>query len=119
MIGYLRMNNIVNTTSYHFRILKDLQSSASRIGLKLVMSKRHGQELALIPDGDSLPIYSRDAEIAVGTAEYLSAIINGWERATIYYHNLGIINDTKIKNAVDRYNEKRTMDKLKTGVDIR
>ena len=71
----------MSISAYEWRLMKSLDESASRIGMKVLPSKRGGDFLCLSPNDNLLPSYSRDAELAVGTAEHLSSVIQGWEIA--------------------------------------
>ena len=51
--------------------------------------------LALYPDGDRLPIYTRDAELFIGTFHDAENWLAGWERALSYDDMLRLTNDKK------------------------
>jgi hypothetical protein len=107
------------TTYEHYHAIKRLEEDAARIGLKVSPSQFGQYLLCLKPDGDLLPMYARDAEIATGTAESLTAVLRGWEIATNYYTMLKATSGKKIKECEDRYRQDRLARMLKDGTDIR
>jgi hypothetical protein len=44
-----------------------------------------GDIVALFPKHDALPIYSRDAELFVGTLEEMEVWLRGWQRSQEYH----------------------------------
>jgi len=66
--------------------VRKLEERADKLGLKFTAYKhddRYGENVALIPkDSDALPIYSRDAEMFVGTLEGAAYWMQGvwWAR---------------------------------------
>ena len=66
--------------------VRKLEERADKLGLKFTAYKhddRYGANVALIPkDSDALPIYSRDAELFVGTLEGAAYWMQGvmWAR---------------------------------------
>jgi hypothetical protein len=66
------------------RKIRDLEERCDRLGFIMCSSRHafHGDVVALIPKDGSLPIYSRDAELFVGTLDQLEVWIRGivWAR---------------------------------------
>lgn len=106
------------TTAYHLHTINRLAESAKKVGLKLVKSKMRYPNLALVPLDEELPIYTRDAELFTGSAEYLEAVIDGWNFAFGYYSSLGLLSDKKVETKEEQWKQKRTLTKLSTGIDI-
>lgn len=68
------------------RKVHELEERCERLGFMMTDSRHgYGDELGIQPkDDDSLPIYSRDAELFVGTLEQLEVWIRGIEWARNY-----------------------------------
>lgn len=47
-----------------------------------------GDMVALFPKEDTLPVYSRDAELFIGTLEQMEHWLNGWEKLETYHRML-------------------------------
>lgn len=76
------------------------EERAKKFGFRLANPK-HGWQgsgtdyVALYPDGEKLPIYSRDAELFIGTFHDAENWLAGWERALAYDDMLRLTNDKK------------------------
>lgn len=70
------------------RKIRDLEERCDRLGFMMCPSRHafHGDVVALIPKDGSLPIYSRDAELFVGTLDQLEVWIRGITWARDYDH---------------------------------
>lgn len=73
--------------------IRKLEERVDKLGFRLAHSKygydkQFGDVVALIPKDDCLPIYSRDAEMFVGTLEHLEQWLNGWEKMQQYHRML-------------------------------
>lgn len=70
--------------------IRMLEEDCDRLGLKMANPRTHymkdyGDVVALVPkDQDSLPIFSRDAEVFIGTIEDLEKWVRGVEWARKY-----------------------------------
>jgi hypothetical protein len=69
------------------RKIRDIELELDRLGLQLAESKYwHSTDdvdiVAVVPKGDGVPVYSRDAEVFVGTLEAVEHWIAGvlWDR---------------------------------------
>ena len=93
-------------------ILNRLTQGAMLLGLKLVPSKYGEDKLALIVD-TGLPTFSRNMELASGTAEYLSGVMRGWDISARYLISLGLVNSDKIANAEEKVIQQQVIDVLK------
>jgi hypothetical protein len=83
------------------RLVKTIEEEIDQLGLKFAKTK-HGdwgqteRSLSLVPkDTDSLPIYSRDAELYVGSLEALETWLMGVRWAREYDRMLKLSNDEK------------------------
>lgn len=78
-----------------------VRDHAARLGFRLCAPAHHFVEhdrVALRPiDSDTLPVYSRDAELFTGTLEQLEQFLNGIEWARNYDRILRVSDDTKRK----------------------
>lgn len=74
--------------------IRRLEEEVDRLGMRMGNSKHgnYGQEfgdvVALFPREDALPIYSRDAELFVGTLEEMEVWLRGWQQAQLYHSML-------------------------------
>lgn len=70
------------------RKIKYLEEECDKLGFKITPAKDYvniyGDVVALKPKGDCLPIYSRDAELFVGSIEDLERWIQGFHFARKY-----------------------------------
>lgn len=70
--------------------LRRLEERVDRLGMRMGNPKHgnyrqeFGDLVSLFPKDDNLPIYSRDAEIFVGTLESMVDWLNGFEKAREY-----------------------------------
>ncbi len=70
--------------------IRRLEEECDRLGFEMVNSRSHlmrdfGDVVALVPkDQESLPIYSRDAEVFIGTIDDLEQWLRGVEWARKY-----------------------------------
>ena len=78
----------INMTDY--RLIKDLEAQAARLGFSIGPDRYSGERMALYPnDAGELPCYSRDATLWSGTAENLLIFLRGWEARITYDRMLG------------------------------
>jgi hypothetical protein len=83
--------------------IERLRKECDKLGFRLGYSKSgyynkmHGDVVSLFPkDNEALPVYSRDAELFVGTTEDLSLWLRGIEWARNYDRMvMGKLNDKK------------------------
>ena len=74
--------------------VRDLEAAADRLGFRIGLPKHgnyrqeFGDIAVLYPKDDSLPIYSRDAELFAGTLEEIEVWLTGWEKSHVYYRML-------------------------------
>lgn len=100
--------------------LHRLEERVDRLGMRMGLP-RHGnyqQEfgdlVALMPKDDSLPIYSRDAELFIGTLEQMEHWLNGWEKMRQYHRMLmGNKFDAKIERLEQDYKNEVLMKQIK------
>ena len=102
------------------RKIKYLEEECDKLGFMLCHAKHYmndfGDVLALKPKADCLPIYSRDAELFVGTIEELERWIQGLQFARKYD---SMLFGNKYDNQRDRkeqdYRNKLLLNMIKTG----
>lgn len=95
--------------------IRRIERECAEMGFRLGNSKygvyrdRYGIEhdvVAVFPEENSLPIYSRDAELFAGTFDELGRWLQGVKWAKSYYGMLGLVNDKKVaKKEQDYRNE--------------
>jgi hypothetical protein len=101
--------------------IKRIEQAVDEIGFKFSKSKHsdwtedHGA-LSLVPkDPDALPIYSRDAELFVGSLERLEDWLAGVRWAREYDMMLKLGDDEKRAKAEQRERNRQLMRTLKEG----
>jgi len=101
--------------------IKRIEEEIDRLGFKFSKSKHgdwtddHGA-LSLVPkDHDALPIYSRDAELFVGSLERLEDWINGVRWAREYDMMLKLSDDDKRVKAEQKEKNRILMRMIKEG----
>ena len=104
--------------------IKRIEEEIEKLGFKFAKSKHtdwsedHGA-LSLLPkDPDALPMYSRDAELFVGSLERLEDWINGVRWAREYDRMLKISTDKAREGAEQKERNRQLMRTLKEGKRI-
>jgi ABC-type lipopolysaccharide export system ATPase subunit len=106
------------------RRIKRMEEAVDKIGLKFNKPK-HGdweqieRSISLVPkDADSLPMYSRDAELYLGSLEQLETWLHGVEWARNYDMMCKISDDDKRAKAEQKERNRQLMRTLKEGKRI-
>lgn len=102
------------------RKIKYLEEECDKLGFMLCHARHYmndfGDVVALKPKADCLPVYSRDAELFVGTIEELERWIQGFHFARKYD---SMLFGNKYDNQRDRkekdYRNKLLLNMIKTG----
>ena len=101
--------------------IRSIEEQISRLGFKFSKSK-HGDfsnlegALSLVPrDADALPIYTRDAELFVGSIERLEDWLAGVRWARDYDRMCKISDDEKRSKAEQKERNRQLMRTLKEG----
>ena len=101
--------------------LRRIEEEIEKIGFKFAKCKHgdftdlHGA-LSLVPkDADALPIYSRDAELFVGSIERLEDWLSGVKWARDYDRMCKISDDEKRSKAEQKERNRQLMRTLKEG----
>ncbi len=74
--------------------IRRLEEEVDKLGLRMGNSKHgnyrqeFGDVIALFPKDDAFPIYSRDAELFVGTLEEMEVWLRGFQKASEYHRML-------------------------------
>lgn len=71
--------------------------------------------LAVYPDGDHMPHYSRDAELFIGTLDDIQSWIAGVQWVAAYNAMIGLDNGTKRKRLEESERERQLLEALRTG----
>lgn len=85
-----------------------IEAQAKSMGFRLANPKHgwghrdEGDAVALYPDGEALPTFTRDAEIFAGTFSQVETFLYGWARAQQYDMILRLSDDKKRKKYEDR-----------------
>ena len=100
--------------------LRRLEERIDRLGFRMGYPKHggysndFGDQVALFPKEDCLPIYSRDAELFVGTLEGARIWLTGFEKAREYDHMLmGKTIDARRERKEQDYRNEVLMRKIK------
>jgi hypothetical protein len=79
-------------------------------------SNEYGDQVALFPKDDCMPIYSRDAELYIGTLEGLRVWLDGWEKLQQYHRMLlGKNFEKQVLRKEQDYRNERLMTIVKEG----
>jgi hypothetical protein len=96
--------------------LRRLEERVDRLGMRMGHPKHgnyrqeFGDLVSLFPKDQELPIYSRDAEIFVGTLEGMEIWLNGFEKAREYDRMLlGKTHETKRERREQDYRNEQLM----------
>lgn len=107
-------------SGYHTILrIRRLEEEVDKLGFR-VGNPKHGnyrQEfgdvVSLSPKDDSYPIYSRDAELFVGTLEELEVWLRGFQKAYEYHRMLiGRNFEEKVKRKEQDYRNKQLLNKI-------
>jgi hypothetical protein len=100
--------------------IRRLEQEVDALGLRMGNSKHgnfrqeFGDVVALFPKDDALPIYSRDAEIFVGTIQDLTWWLRGFQKSREYDRLLlGKSVETKRERREQDYRNKQLMQEIK------
>lgn len=99
--------------------IKRFAEQCERMGFKAGASSRHynerfGDTVALLPsNGESFPIYSRDAELFVGTIEQALTWMHGIEWGQNYYKMIKATTDKQVARKEQDWRNQNLLDILK------
>jgi hypothetical protein len=101
--------------------IKRIEEQVDKLGLKFSKPK-HGdweqteRSLSLVPkDVDAVPIYSRDAELYIGSLEMLETWLHGVRWAREYDMMLRLSDDDKRNKAEQKQRNRNLMQSIKEG----
>ena len=97
-----------------------LEEECGKLGFKITSARDYvnqfGDVVALKPRDECLPVYSRDAELFVGTIEELERWIQGFHFARKYDSMLLGNKHDKLRDRKEQdYRNQRLLDLIKTG----
>lgn len=102
--------------------IRRLEEEVDKLGLRMGNSKHgnyrqeFGDIVALFPKDDAFPIYSRDAEIFVGTLEEMEVWLRGFQKAYEYHRMLiGRNFEERVKRKEQDYRNQQLIRKIKQG----
>jgi len=79
----------------------------------------YGDTVALFPKDDAFPIYSRDAEMFVGTLEEMEVWLRGFQKAQEYHRMLiGRNFEKKVERFEQDYRNRELMKKIKQAGEM-
>lgn len=92
--------------------LQRIEETATKLGFRLAHPKSQWGEsgsdlVAVYPADDKLPVYSRDAELYIGTFESLDTWLRGFQQARDYDMLLRMSDDKKRSKAEDAARERQ------------
>ena len=102
------------------RKIKYLEEECHKLGFQITYARHFNNEfgdvLALKPRDDCLPIYSRDAELFIGTLEDLERWIEGFQFARKYESMImGTRHDAKRDRREQDYRNEVLLKRIETG----
>ena len=88
------------TATYSYRTIKTLERMAEHLGFEvsdaMMGSYSTDENLSLVPKDELLPIYTRGAILARGSAEELICFLQGWMKMKEYVTFLKLVDDKKL-----------------------
>ncbi len=98
--------------------IRRIEEECAKMGFRIAHTKyqynsEYGESLSIMPTGDSLPIYSRDAELFSGTLEQLDIWLRGATWMHSYYMLLMLVDDKKVAIKEDGVRHEQLVRKLK------
>lgn len=84
-----------------YNMVKKFEQKCKDHGFEITRYKWGNQNdgtcyIQLVPTEDNYPVYSRDAQLASGSIEYLMAFMDGMEFMKNYYQMLKLVDDKKV-----------------------
>lgn len=96
--------------------LQRIEAQAKQLGFRLGNPK-HGytgrgdvEFVAVFPAENHLPIYTRDAELFIGSFRELEVWLNGWAKAQQYDYMLRLTDENKRKKFEDKERERQRLE---------
>lgn len=100
--------------------IRKLEEEVDKLGLRMGNSKHgnyrqeFGDVVALFPKDDAYPIYSRDAELFVGTIEEMEVWLRGFQKSNEYLRMLiGRNFEEKVKRKEQDYRNQQLLRRIK------
>jgi hypothetical protein len=122
--SYLYLHGVIMSGWNTIQRIKRIEEEIDKLGFKFSKSKHtdwsedHGA-LSLVPkDHEALPIYSRDAELFIGSIERLEDWLHGVRWAREYDMMLRLSDDTKREAAEQKEKNRQLMRTLKEGKQV-
>ena len=107
------------TATYSYRTIKTLERMAEHLGFEvsdaMMGSYSTDENLSLVPKDELLPIYTRGAILAKGSAEELISFLQGWMKMKEYVTFLKLVDDKKIDRKEKDYRNTRLARMIKDG----
>jgi hypothetical protein len=87
-----------------YTVLKQIEEKANDLGFNLAFpSYDYEDAVALVPLGEKLPVYSRDAEVFRGSFQELDAFLRGVTWTQTYYRLTRACDDKRLKEYEEKY----------------
>ena len=103
---------------------KELEETCENLGFRIGTGRETygvGDLIGLLPDGEKLPAYSRDAVIYRGDLEGCLQFLHGWQQSRYYLEIIGAIKKGVVENAEQKHLEdlesQRTIYAIRNGKD--
>lgn len=108
-------------SGYHTILrIRRLEEEVDKLGMRMGNTKHgnyrqeFGDVVALFPKDDALPIYSRDAELFVGTLEEMEVWLRGWQKSFEYCRMLiGRNFEERVKRKEQDYRNEQLIQQIK------
>ena len=93
-----------------------LENQLKNFGMKIGMPRyAKNDRISVFPLDDELPVYSRDAELFIGTLEDIECWFLGFQAARMYDSLLGVSDDKKRAKKEQSLKNKELLNMIKTG----
>jgi len=88
------------------QLLENVVSALTKLGYKIKPAKYGQASIGVYPLDDKNPLYSRDAQVYVGTIEQIACWMRGVQHQDGYLKMLKATSDKRIKELEEKYIEK-------------
>lgn len=95
-----------------YQTIRRLEELAAQLGFRLGYSAYDYDNCIGLYATEKLVIYADDAQLIYGTAEELLMYLTGWQQCKNYMNIIGLSNDKKIDQALQKYRDKIKSDKV-------
>jgi hypothetical protein len=101
--------------------VRKVELEAAELGFRFTYPKFGSMHeldtIGLAPLEDNFPVYSRDAELFAGTLQDVEKFLHGIRWITMYYTQLKLVDDEKVKRKEQDYRNRNLIDIIANNGD--